>query len=118
VAIFGHGSTGSSYALWLTKNPNPNEAPVVVFGSEGELIVLASNALEFCRLLGLGYDELEWDDLTAAPSMWKNSEGLRNWLTERLKIDFPATGDAIARPARERHPDFSDWMTAWQAANL
>ena len=63
VAIFGRGSTGSSYALWLVPNANPDQAPVVLFGSEGEFIVLASNAFEFCRLLGLGYDEVESDDL-------------------------------------------------------
>ena len=84
----------------------------------GDFIVLATNALEFCRLLGLGYNELEWDDLAARPSEWKESQGLRNWLAERLRIDFPPTGEAIARNARERHPGFSDWMTAWQAANL
>ena len=118
VTIFGRGSTGSSYALWLVPNRNPDEAPVVVFGSEGDSIVLATNALEFCRLLGLGYNELEWDDLAARPSEWTESQGLRNWLAERLRIDFPATGEAIARNARERHPGFINWMTAWQAANL
>jgi hypothetical protein len=61
VAIFGRGSTGSSYALWLVPNTNPDKAPVVLFGSEGEFIVLASNALEFCQLLGLGYTEVEYD---------------------------------------------------------
>lgn len=118
VAIFGRGSTGSSFALWLVPNANPEEAPVVVFGSEGEFIVLASNALEFCRLLGLGYNEVEDDDLAAPPAEWDETAGLRDWLAERHSIDFPATGDAIARTAQERHPRFGEWMRAWQTANL
>jgi hypothetical protein len=118
VAIFGRGSTGSSYALWLLPNANPDEAPVVLFGSEGEFIVLASNAFEFCRLLGLGYDEVEYDDLAAPPAEWTETAGLRNWLAERFKIDFPTTGEEIARLAREQHTGFGDWMRQWQAANL
>ncbi len=118
VAIFGRGSTGSSYALWLVPNANPDEAPVVVFGSEGEFIVLASNAFEFCRLLGLGYNEVEWDNLAAPPPEREEAEGLRTWLAERLRIDFPPTGEAIVRTARESHPGFGEWMTAWQDANL
>ena len=118
VAIFGRGSTGSSYALWLVPNADPDEAPVVLFGSEGEFIVLASNAFEFCCLLGLGYNEVESDDLTAPPADWAETAGLRNWLAERFPIDFPARGEPIALAARERHPGFGEWMQRWQAANL
>ena len=118
VAIFGRGSTGSSYALWLVPNANPDEAPIVLFGSEGEFIVLASNAFEFCRLLGLGYSEVESDDLTAPPAAWVEAAGLRNWLAERFSIDFPETGEPIARAARERHPGFGEWMRRWQAAHF
>jgi hypothetical protein len=118
VAIFGRGSTGSSYALWLVPNANPDEAPVVLFGSEGEFIVLASNAFEFCRLLGLGYHEVEFDDLTAPPADWTETAGLRNWLADRFQIDFPARGELIALVAREQHPGFGKWMQSWQAENL
>jgi hypothetical protein len=118
VAIFGRGSTGSSYALWLVPNANPDEAPVVLFGSEGEFIVLASNALEFCRLIGLGYPEVEYDDLAAPPKEWAETAKLRNWLAERLPIHFPTTGEDIARAARSQHPNFGGWMRQWQAENL
>jgi hypothetical protein len=118
VATFGKGSTGSSYALWLIPTSDPDEAPVVLFGSEGEFLVLASNAFEFCRLLGLGYDEVEYDDLAAPPAKWSETAGLRSWLAERFRIDFPATGAEIARVAGERHPGFGEWMRQWQAANL
>jgi hypothetical protein len=118
VAVFGKGSTGSSYALWLVPTSDPDEAPVVLFGSEGEFKVLASNAFEFCRLLGQGYDEVECDDLSKPPSHWAETERLRDWLADRFPIDFPATGAAIARAARKQHPGFSNWMLSWQAENL
>jgi hypothetical protein len=118
VAIFGRGATGSSYALWLVPNADPDEAPVVLFGSEGEFIVLASNAFEFCRLLGLGYTEVESDDLSAPPAEWTETSTLRSWLAERFPIDFPATGEPIAGIARERYPDFGEWMKRWQATHL
>lgn len=122
VAIFGRGSTGSSYSLWLESTPNPDQAPVVLFGSEGELIVLASNAFEFCRLLGLGYSEVEYDDLTVPPAEWAETAGLRAWLAERFQIDFPQTGKQIAEAGREQQPNFiawiERWIERWQATNL
>jgi hypothetical protein len=80
--------------------------------------VLASNAIEFCRLLGVGYDEVESDDLSAMPTESTATAGLRKWLAERFTIDFPPTGEEIAREARKRHPGFGEWMRKWQAANL
>ncbi len=118
VAIFGRGSTGSSFALWLVPNANPDEAPVVLFGSEGEFIVLARNAFEFCRLLGSGYNEVEFDDLAKPPAEWAETAPLRAWLTEKLSMDFPVTGHEIAQAARERHGNFRDWMRKWQAEHL
>jgi hypothetical protein len=118
VAIFGRGSTGSSYALWLVPTTNPDEAPVVVFGPEGDFIVLAVNALEFCRLLGLGYNELEWDDMTAPSPEWEKTAGLREWLAARFPIEFPTTGASIVQKAQAQDPGFRAWIENWQAANL
>lgn len=118
VPIFGRGSTGSSYALWLVPTPDPNDAPVVLFGSEGQFVVLASNAFEFCRLLGLGYTEVEYDDLVGPPAEWVTTAKFRSWLAARFTMDFPPTGELIAREARNRHAAFGDWMRRWQAENL
>jgi hypothetical protein len=104
--------------LWLTPNADPDQAPVVLFESEGQFKVLAANALQFCRLLGCGYDEVESDDLSQPPKEWNETVPLRNWLSERFTIDFPATGVEIDRTANEQHPGFRRWMEDWQAANL
>lgn len=118
VAVFGRGSTGSTYALWLTKNRNPEEAPVVVFGSEGDFMVLATNATQFCRLLGCGYNELEWDDMSMESEGWAEAQKLRDWLAAKLGLECPATGAEIVTNAQNKHPDFGDWVSNWQDTNL
>lgn len=117
-AVFGNGSTGSTYALWLRETRNSEKAPVVLLGSEGDFLVLATNADEFCRLLGCGYDELEWDDLTQPPLYWAETSALRDWLKIRCNFDFPATGDEIVKTAQKRYPDFGDVVRKWQDDNL
>ena len=114
VAVFGNGSTGSSYALWLARGSSPDDCPVVLLGSEGEFLALANTPLEFCQLLGCGYDELEWDNLEATPQCWQQTAALREWLKDRLGVESPETGHNIATAARVAHPDFEHWVTEWQ----
>jgi len=118
IAVFGNSSTGSTYALWLTNEKDPEEAPVVLLGSEGDFVVLAMNATEFCRLLGCGYEELEWDDLSGPPALWDETAKLRKWLSAKLDLQCPETGQEIVAPAQNRHNGFADWMRKWQDAHL
>jgi hypothetical protein len=117
-AVFGKGSTGSTFALWLTDDLDAEEAPVIVLGSEGDFVVLAENVLEFCRLLGCGYDEVEAEDLSKAPSLAKETEPLRKWFAEHLAIKSPKNGKAIVSAAKKRYPKFAQHVSAWQKANL
>ncbi|MDP6444265.1 MAG: hypothetical protein QF805_10790 [Pirellulaceae bacterium] len=89
-----------------------------MLGSEGELKALATSAHEFTRLLGCGYDELEWDDLSATPACWNETAPLRNWLQQQLQITSPTTGVDIATAANIYSAPFADWVTQWQNANL
>ncbi len=117
-AVFGRGSTGSVYSIWLRDGNDAENAPVVVLGSEGEMLVLATDCSEFCRLLGCGYDELEWDDLTKPSPTYETTQPLRDWLKARMNIDCPHTGADIVAAATERYPDFADFIQQWQDANL
>ncbi len=74
IAVFGNGSTGSTYALWLTHEPDPDGAPVVVLGSEVDFKDLAESPTAFCRLLCCGYGERAWDDLALSPACWKEAQ--------------------------------------------
>ncbi|XZE36062.1 hypothetical protein SH501x_001614 [Pirellulaceae bacterium SH501] len=117
-ALFGRGATGSVYALWLRDGNDPDNAPVVVLGSEGEMLVLATECSDFCRLLGCGYDELEWDDLTKPSPTWETAQPLRDWLKARMNLDCPRTGADIVAAATERYTDFGHVIQQWQDANL
>jgi len=110
IGIFGRGSTGSSYAIWLTNSPDADEAPVVVLGSEGEFLALATSPLEFCRLLGCGYDELEWADFAGAPKYWEETDRLRQWLKTKLGLDISQTGKETVTAAAGAQEAFRRWM--------
>lgn len=118
IAVFGNGSTGSTYALWLTHQPDPAQAPVVVFGSEGEFQVLAESATEFCQLLACGFNELEWDDLTAAPECRDETQPFRDWVAERLGVARLADPAQAVQAAKARYPEFAEWVNCWQRDNL
>jgi len=118
IAVFGNGSTGSTYALWLSETQDPNSAPVVLLGSEGEFKAVATSVLEFCRLLGCGYDELDMDDLSAPPKFWNETERFRDWIYHELHITSPRTGAEISGAANSHSSTFADWVTKWQDANL
>lgn len=116
-AVFGRGSTGSVYAIWLQDGIDVDSSPVVVLGSEGELLVMAADSIQFCRLLGCGYNELEWDDLTKPAAQSNDTKPLREWLTNRMDLNFPATGDEIVLTARTQYPNFPSFIQTWWDAN-
>ncbi len=67
-AVFGNGPDGSLIALWLYRDMDASQAPVVNLGSEGdENLVLAANVREFLKLLGMGYSEFGPDYLDGEP---------------------------------------------------
>lgn len=116
LAGFGAGPDGSPLALWLYAGPDAGRAPVVHLGSEGDrLMVLADNFREFLALLGIGYDELGFDDLERVPKDPASAERLREWLASAYGITPPMTGADIVRRGRSRHPDFEEWVVAAQA---
>lgn len=57
--------TGSSYGFWLKDNiTNLNEAPIVVFGSEGGYHVVAKNLDELLQLLTFDSEPMiDWDEV-------------------------------------------------------
>ena len=113
---FGRGACGDVYALWLHgSGVQPDTAPVVMFGSEGELLVLASSALEFCRLLCLGYSEIGLDDPSSAPSDFAETEPFRRYILERYSFTLPETAAPIMAAAKASAPSFADFVVANQA---
>ena len=108
---FGSGASGDVYALWLTEGLPPDQAPVVMLGSEGELAVLARDPEQFCRLLCLGYSEIGQDDPNGAPSDFDEAEPLRRFMMEKHGFELPATAAPIYDEASARFPSFEDWVS-------
>jgi hypothetical protein len=110
-AGFGAGPDGSILAFWLYLGPDALAAPVVHLGSEGENnFVLASDFGEFLYLLGIGYDELGFDDLNAPPADPDSAKRFRAWLLSEFGITPPATAADLVRQAQARHPDLEAWI--------
>jgi hypothetical protein len=111
LAIFCRtGGDGSKAALW---RDDAGEIRFVHLGSgSGSVMVgvLAWNAVDFLRLLAIGYEELCWpDDLACTPiQAFENNNGepddwdegakpptvpraLRQWLAQEFDVDIPET---------------------------
>lgn len=130
---FGRGVCGDIYAIWLTDDLSAEDAPVVVFGSEGELPVIALNIREFCSLLCLGYSDAAFDDVSIPPTRLRLKENnsyddgiyevdladgsafaqvkpFREYMLARYDLSIPSTGEPIHKAARERFPHFQQWV--------
>lgn len=113
---FGRGASGDVYALWLINDLTPEEAPVVMFGSEGELVVLARNAKEFCMLLCLGYSELGRDNHAEVGTDYEDTLSFRQYIQNIYNFDLPLTAEATISQANQEYPDFQSLVesNAWQ----
>jgi hypothetical protein len=107
---FGRGACGDVYAIWLTDDLSPEEAPVIMLGSEGQLEVLASSPREFCRLLCLGYSEIGSDDPSSPPTDYEETKAFRDFMQQKYHFDLPQTADLIIQAAQTRFPNFAQWV--------
>lgn len=111
VCVFAQsGAEGSECAFWLTDN---NEIKIVHMGSgSGSTLncVLADNAVDFIRLLAIGYDEICWDENYPFPPNETDSEFIvkpnikfQNWVKDTFKVEIPKTAMEIVK-----HPTSMD----------
>ncbi|HPF38826.1 MAG TPA: hypothetical protein PK093_09290 [Phycisphaerae bacterium] len=108
LAIFGHGPDGTLYAVW---NQDDGRRPIVHIGSEGtDTFVLASNALDFLRLLAIGYDEIGFADLSAPPDSEDVNPAFQEWVATTFRVAIPPTGVEIVQPAQASHDDLGKWI--------
>ena len=105
------GGEGSESAFWLTDN---DELKIIHMGSgSGSMLscVLADNALDFLRLLAIGYDEICWDeDFAYPPNEKPNADFIvkpniqfQNWVKQTFDVDIPRTALEIVK-----HPAWMD----------
>ncbi|MFF1709088.1 hypothetical protein [Streptomyces sp. NPDC058268] len=105
--------SGSFYALWRCDDrADLATLPVVFFGDEGDLDVVASGLRDLFRLLAIDDEcylpEDEWDDDD------EHSVGhgeYLDWLKERFGLTAPEAADPIIDRARDEYGlRFMDWL--------
>ena len=102
-------------SLWL--DPDGQSRIVHLGSGSGSLLtcVLADNALDFLRLLAIGYEEICWsEDFAEPPQPREGDDGevvnvaYRDWLRATFAVTIPATAFEVVR-----HPcDMGDLDTA------
>jgi len=101
------GADGSIGALWADSS---GAVRVVGLGSEGSSYVLADSALDFLRLIAIGYRELTEHTLGREPD-WPPAvaavAGFRQWLQDSYGATVPGHWPAVDASA-----EFSDWVAA------
>lgn len=102
------GGEGSESAFWLDEQ---GELKIVHMGSgSGSTLscVLADNALDFLRLLAIGYDEICWnEDFAYPPNEHPNADfvvkpntAFQNWVTKTFHVEIPKTAlEIVKHPA-------------------
>jgi len=107
--------TGSSYAMWIQEgNTNLEEAPIIFYGSEGEIEIVAQNLKELIKILSWGteaigfYHYADNDDDDEDYDYYKqfleyrpNFLKFRKWMKETLAIEPVNIDELIANEADE-----------------
>lgn len=126
VTIFAKtGGDGSYAALWTD---DAGDQRIVHLGSGSGstlLCVLADNAVDFLRLIAIGYDELCWPEYFDAPPNANSSEQrvlpnepFRSWVESTFDVSIPQTAREIVRHPASMDADQSlDPFWRWVRKN-
>jgi hypothetical protein len=115
------GHDGSMAAFWLD---DQGAQQIVHLGSGSGstlLCVLASDPVDFLRLLAIGYDEICWNDEFAFPPNYKSDFKVQphidfqRWVSETFAVSIPATATEIVKYPNEMGDDnpedeFAKWV--------
>lgn len=105
--------SGSFYVLWRCDDrADLATLPVVLFGDEGDLDVVASGLRDLFRLLAIDHEwylpQEEWD---ADEEHSLGHEEYLAWLEERFGLTAPEDADPIIDRARDEYGlRFMDWL--------
>ena len=113
---------GSFYALWVNRaGASTSEMPVVVFGDEGGVHVIAEDVSQLLRLLTFDVEPMVDHD---GVSYYKgkdhepreNQDDYRRWLKSELGLDPIDDPAPLVAAAQARYKaDFDAWMSAFVA---
>jgi hypothetical protein len=110
--------SGSTYALWIIDgNKNLNEAPIVAFGSEGGIHIVAEDIKGLLEILTfdteptIGWEEVYYykDEDEYDPSEY--NEEYKKWVFEKFNITSTDDADQIVENAQMIYEErFQNWL--------
>ena len=114
------GADGSECALWLD---DEGHTQIVHIGSgSGSMMtcILVKNALDFLRLLAIGYDEICWDeDYPLPPNSNKDNTFVypntqyQEWVQNTFHTTIPKIGLEVANPHSMCDEPITDPFLKW-----
>ena len=114
------GADGSECALWLN---DEGHTQIVHIGSgSGSMMtcILVKNALDFLRLLAIGYDEICWDeDYPLPPNSNKDNTFVypntqyQEWVQNTFHTTIPKIGLEVATPHNMNDEPITDPFLKW-----
>lgn len=107
-AFFLRDATGGQVGYWLYDGRSTKFPPIILFGSEGKLRILAGNLWEFLYKLAVG--QTKEHDLDNRIDGERPSKELAQWLDAR--------GPDLPTMQRLDHPDLQQWLQDWSDHQL
>ena len=114
------GADGSECALWLD---DEGHTQIVHIGSgSGSIMtcILVKNALDFLRLLAIGYDEICWDeDYPLSPNSNKDNTFVhpntqyQEWVQNTFHTTIPKIGLEVVTPHNMNDEPITDPFLKW-----
>ena len=111
--VFGSCPDGSLYAIWLQDD---GQQHIVHLDSEGvNNFVLATNFVDFLRILAIGYDEIGFSDLSKTPfengcELESINLSFRRWVAATFDVNISATAELIVSDAAKKSQNFQEWI--------
>jgi len=108
---FAQDGAGGQYALWLDA-PGDGPRPVVKLGDDGDLLPLATDALDFAWLIACGVEPIGVDEGGKLRGQEAPCEAMQAWVRGQAPgRDFPEPAAVIAR-AMQAFPGFVEAVRA------
>jgi hypothetical protein len=119
--------TGSTYAIWRQHDKvSWSDSPIVAFGSEGGVHVVARNLVELFRILTLDTEPMiGWDGVTYykdedAEQASEGAADFAKWLEKTFNVK-PVKGNAeaekiVAGAQKPHQKAFQEWMKQYYSA--
>ena len=113
--------TGSVYGIWDDGKSKPlNERPVVVFGDEGGVHIVAKNIVELMHLLtydaeiSVDHEEAYFYKDEDDDEETENAQSYKDWLKEKFNLDeVNDPGEIVASAQNEYKASFDTWFAQY-----